>query len=88
MASSAGGDVAARLAGQARPVLVLHAGRDATVSFADLDVWKQGLVLKSNARFRVFPALTHELRAVHDGGQQDPHVDLNVVEVLADLSVH
>lgn len=82
--SSAAGDVVAALAGQARPVLVVHAGHDATVSFADLDAWKQGLVLKANARFRVFPALTHELRAVHDDGSTDPHVDVNVVELLAD----
>jgi hypothetical protein len=84
--SSAAGDVVTRLAGQARPVLIVHAGHDATVSFADLDGWKQGLVLKGNARFRVFPALTHELRAVHDDGTKDPHVDVNVVELLADWS--
>jgi hypothetical protein len=82
--SGTAGDVVARLAGQARPVLVVHAGRDATVTFADLDGWKQALVLKGNARFRVFPSLTHELRAMQDDGTQDPHVDVNVVELLAD----
>ena len=77
-------DVVAALAGQARPLLVVHAGRDAVVSFADLDGWKQGLVHKANARFRVFPAVTHELRAIHSDGTEDPHVDVNVVELLAD----
>jgi dienelactone hydrolase len=84
LASSTGpGDVVAHLAGQPRPVLVVHAGHDAAVTFADLDRWKQGLVLKGNARFRVFPALNHELRAVRDDGV-DPHIDVNVVELWAD----
>ncbi len=84
LASSTGpGDVVAQLAGQPRPVLVVHAGHDAAVTFADLDRWKQGLVLKGNARFRVFPALNHELRAVRADGV-DPHIDVNIVELWAD----
>jgi len=49
------------IAGEKRPVLVLHGERDYQVTQADLDGWKLGLRNSSAATFKSYPKLNHLL---------------------------
>ena len=72
----------------ARPMLILHGGRDYQVTEKDLLVWQEALSSRKNVQFKVYPKLNHLF--IEGGGKSTPaeyaipgHVAEAIIEDIA-----